>query len=94
MARSGEVRLNDERRIGVQLLRDGKVVGLAWRSVVVAETSDRVAEAVVHQTREDRLLDLAPLLGDDRARPGLVGVPIRRRLGGQLLWTATPPIPR
>lgn len=63
-ARYGED-LAEERRVGMQLLRDGQVVGVAWRTVVAADTADRVVDAVVPDRRDVDLLDLDPLLGQE-----------------------------
>jgi CHAT domain len=63
-ARYGED-LAAERRVGMQLLRDGQVVGVAWRTVVAADSADRVADAEVPDRRDVDLLDLDPLLGTE-----------------------------
>ena len=43
-AKYGE-ELSPERRVGLQLHRDGQVVGVAWRTVVAVDSADRVAGA-------------------------------------------------
>lgn len=53
------------RRIGVQYLVDGQVVGLAWRSFVAVDEPGLVAGALGPPARERELLDLGPLLVQD-----------------------------
>jgi hypothetical protein len=53
------------RRIGVQYLRQGQVVGMAWRTFVAVDEESRVEDAVVPRPREAQLLDLAPLAAHD-----------------------------
>ena len=77
-ARYGE-ELAPERRLGLQLLRDGQVVAVAWRTIVAVGHADRVAGATVPERRDVALLDLDPLLGDAAAGPGRLGLPRRRR---------------
>ena len=85
-ARYGE-ELAPERRLGLQLLRDGQVVAVAWRTIVAVDGPDRVAGAVVPERREVGLLDLDPLIGDDP--PDLV-ISICRADAGEhtFVWTA------
>jgi len=85
-ARYGE-ELAAERRLGLQLLRDGLVVAVAWRTIVAVDSVDRVAGAVVPDRREVALIDLDPLLGDEP--PDLV-ISICRADGAKdrFVWTA------
>ena len=83
-------RLPAERRIGVHYLRDGHLVGIAWRSFVVVGDRQDVATAPVPETRESELLDLTPLLGEDL--PDLI-LSVCAGDGpstGQFVWTALP----
>ena len=85
-ARYGE-ELAPERRLGLQLLRDGQVVAVAWRTIVAVDGPDRVAGAVVPERREVGLLDLDPLLGDEP--PDLVISICRADAGTEtFVWTA------
>jgi hypothetical protein len=86
VARYGE-ELAAERRLGVQLLREGQVVAVAWRTLVVVEDVRRVASAPRPQLRPVQLLDLDPLL--DEAAPDLV-VSISRSDAGPdtFVWMA------
>lgn len=89
VARWGED-LPPERRIGVHYLRDGQLVGIAWRSFVVVDDPSDVATAPVPEARESALLDLAPLLGADL--PDLI-LSVCRSDGaasGRFVWTAYP----
>jgi hypothetical protein len=85
-AKYGE-ELAAERRLGLQLLRDGQVVAIAWRTIVAVDSADRVAGAVVPERRDVALLDLDPLLGDQP--PDLVVSICRADAGkGTFVWTA------
>ena len=85
-ARYGED-LSPERRLGLQVLRDGAVVGVAWRTIVAVDTADRVAAAVVPVRRDVELLDLSPLVGDQA--PDLVVSVCRADAGSNtFVWTA------
>ncbi len=85
-AKYGE-ELAAERRLGLQLLRDGQVVAIAWRTIVAVDSADRVAGAVVPERRDVALLDLDPLLGDQP--PDLVISICRADAGkGSFVWTA------
>jgi hypothetical protein len=53
------------RRIGVHYLRDGQVVGIAWRSFVVVLDPADIAGAPVPPPEPNPLLDLEPLVGED-----------------------------
>ncbi len=76
-----------ERRIGLQLHRDGQVVGVAWRMIVAVDSADRVAGATVPSHREVELLDLDPLLGAEP--PDLVVSVCRADTGSTtFVWTA------
>lgn len=63
VARYGE-QLATERRLGVQLLREGQVVAVAWRTLVAVDDDRRVAAAAQPPVRQVQLLDLDPLLGE------------------------------
>ncbi len=85
-AKYGE-ELSPERRVGLQLHRDGQVVGVAWRTVVAVDSADRVAAATVPSRREVELLDLDPLLGTEP--PDLVVSVCRADAGSTtFVWTA------
>ncbi len=85
-ARYGED-LSPERRLGLQVLRDGAVVGVAWRTIVAVDSADRVAAAVVPVRRDVELLDLSPLVGDQA--PDLVVSVCRADAGSNtFVWTA------
>ena len=58
------------RRLGVHYVVDGRIVALAWRSIVVADEAADVARAPEPPGHEDRELDLSPLL--DWEPPDLV----------------------
>ncbi len=58
------------RRIGVQLLSEGRVAGLVWRGLAVVDEPGQVDGAPSQPGRERQLLDLAPLL--DPEPPDLV----------------------
>lgn len=85
-ARYGE-ELAAERRLGLQLLRDGQVIAIAWRTIVAVDSADRVEGAIVPDRRDVALLDLDPLLGDEP--PDLV-ISICRADGAKdtFVWTA------
>lgn len=53
------------RRIGVQLLREGHVVAVAWRMITAVDTPAEVGRAEAPPNRALELLDLDPLLGDE-----------------------------
>ncbi|MEP6648799.1 MAG: CHAT domain-containing protein [Lapillicoccus sp.] len=57
--------LPSERRIGVHYLRDGQVVGIAWRTIIAVSTRDDVVTAPLPPVEPKALLDLEPLLGED-----------------------------
>ncbi len=79
--------LAPERRLGVQLLRDGQVVAVAWRTLVAVDEADRVEEADVPESRERELLDLGPLLGAEP--PDLVVSICASDAGAETyVWTA------
>lgn len=58
------------RRLGVHYLVDGRIVALAWRSIVVADEAADVERAPEPPGHEERELDLSPLL--DWEPPDLV----------------------
>jgi hypothetical protein len=77
-----------ERRIGVHFLRDGQIVGIAWRSFVAVTTPAEVPTAEPPEERESALLDLDPLLEDEQ--PDLI-LSICASDGpaiGEFVWTA------
>jgi hypothetical protein len=79
--------LAQERRLGMQLLREGQVVAVAWRTIVAVDTPDRVAAAIVPPSREVALLDLDPLLAE--TPPDLVISVCRADAGSTtFVWTA------
>ncbi|MEO7059855.1 MAG: hypothetical protein ABI083_09060, partial [Lapillicoccus sp.] len=82
--------LSPERRIGLHLLRDGKVVGVAWRTLIAVASAAGVATAAVVTSREPDLLDLTPLV--DEEMPDLVVTVCRAdaRDGTRFVWTAYP----
>ena len=85
-ARYGE-ELAPERRLGLQVLRDGQVVAVAWRTIVAVATAAEVAGATVPVRRDVALLDLDPLLGEQP--PDLVISVCRADAGGtSFVWTA------
>jgi hypothetical protein len=79
-----------ERRIGVHYLRDGTVVGIAWRLIVAVPTADEVASTPVPRTRERELLDLSSVLIEDP--PDLVLAVYRAdtAAAGDYVWSAYP----
>ena len=85
-ARYGE-ELAPERRLGLQVLRDGQVVAVAWRTIVAVATPADVAGATVPERRDVALLDLDPLVGEQP--PDLVVSVCRADAGStSFVWTA------
>jgi hypothetical protein len=82
--------LVDQRRLGVHYLRDGVVVGIAWRLIVAVPTADDVAGTPVPRTRERELLDLSSVLIEDA--PDLVLAVYRADTAavGDYVWSAYP----
>lgn len=79
--------LDPQRRLGMQLLRDGQVVSVAWRTLVAVDDVDDVAGAPTPPRREMTLLDLDPLVGDEP--PDLVVSVCRADAGSAtFVWTA------
>ncbi|HEU4998836.1 MAG TPA: CHAT domain-containing protein [Lapillicoccus sp.] len=76
------------RRLGVQFVRDGQVVAVAWRHLVVVLHRDAVAGAVVPVTERDPLLDLGPLLGADLPDLVLTICASDGAASGEFVWTA------
>ena len=79
-----------ERRIGVHVLRAGKVVAVAWRTVVAVGSAADVAGAPAPTSREPDLLDLTPIVDEDM--PDLVLTVFRADAadGSRFVWTAYP----
>ena len=82
--------LPPQRRIGVHVLRGGKVVAVAWRTVVAVDSAADVAGAPVPASREPDLLDLTPIVDEDM--PDLVLTVFRADAadGSRFVWTAYP----
>jgi CHAT domain len=86
-----EDELTPERRIGVHYLHDGRLVGVAWRTVIAAPDEEARKRADPPAQREHELLDLSPLLADQP--PDLTLAVFRadsRRDSGKYVWTAYP----
>ncbi len=83
------------RRLGVQYLVGGQVVGLAWRSFVAVDEPALVASAPAPSVRERDLLDLSPLLVEEA--PDLVVAVVASDSGkDRWVWTvyaADPALP-
>ncbi len=80
--------LPSERRLGVHYLREGQVVGIAWRSVVAVPYAKDVASAPTPEASPDALLDLEPLLGDDLPDLILSICASDGAATGEFVWTA------
>lgn len=82
--------LPPERRIGVHFLRAGKVVAVAWRTVVAVDAVGDVAGAPTPTSRVADLLDLTPVVDEDM--PDLVLTVCRADAtdGSRFVWTAYP----
>jgi hypothetical protein len=79
--------LAQQRRLGLQLLRDRHVVAVAWRTIVAVDSAADVATAPEVPRRDVTLLDLDPLLGDEP--PDLVVSVCRADAGSDtFVWTA------
>ncbi|EAP98106.1 hypothetical protein JNB_14118 [Janibacter sp. HTCC2649] len=81
-----------ERRIGVHYVRQGQVVGLAWRTFVAVDEPGQVPSAPAVATSEGRLINLSPLL--DETPPDLViGICSSDNPDGtRLVWTVYPAV--
>jgi hypothetical protein len=79
--------LAQQRRIGFQLLREHRVVAVAWRTIVAVDSAADVATAPAVPRRDVTLLDLDPLLGEEP--PDLV-VSVSRAdaASNTFVWTA------
>lgn len=84
-ARYGED-LGAQRRLGLQIVRDGQVVAVAWRTIVAVDTEQQVGLAPQVPARDAELVDLAPLLGEDA--PDLVVSVCRGDAGTSWIWCA------
>jgi len=83
--------LASERRIGVHYLHEGRLVGVAWRTVIAVSDEEARKRADLPTQREHELLDLSPLLAD-RA-PDLTLAVFRAQpdqQSGRYVWTAYP----
>jgi CHAT domain len=82
--------LVDQRRLCVHYLRDGVVVGIAWRLIIAVPKTDDVAGTPVPATRERELLDLSSVLIEDP--PDLVLAVYRGDTAavGDYVWSAYP----
>jgi CHAT domain len=76
------------RRIGVHYLRDGQVVGIAWRSFVVVLNREDIASAPVPPPEPDPLLELQPLVGHDQPDLVLSVCSSDGAASGEFVWTA------
>lgn len=79
-----------ERRLGVHYLRDGQIVGIAWKSIVAVRDAGAVATAPVPASREDTLLDLDPLLDVDPPDLTLSICASDGAASGEFVWMAFP----
>jgi hypothetical protein len=80
------------RRIGVQYLHAGQVVGMAWRSFVAVDDPSLVQDAPAPPEAEHELLDLAPLL--EAQAPDLVlAVVASDAAPDRWIWTVYSPDP-
>ncbi len=84
-ARYGE-QLGPQRRLGLQVVRDGQVVAVAWRTIVAVDTEQQVGTAAPVAVRDAELVDLAPLLGEDA--PDLVVSVCRGDADSSWIWCA------
>jgi len=77
-----------ERRLGVHYVRDGQVVGIAWRTLVAVPYEKDVANAPMAEAGPDVLLDLEPLLGADLPDLILTISASDGKATGEFVWTA------
>jgi hypothetical protein len=77
-----------ERRIGVHYLRDGQVVGIAWKTLLAVAPGTDVAGVTVPDHEPDGLLDLEPLLGVDLPDLILSICASDGAATGEFVWTA------
>jgi CHAT domain len=80
--------LQSVRRIGVQYLRDGKVVGMAWRRFVVVLLPSAIESADPPPHEPNPLMDLEPLLGEDVPDLVLSVCASDGPATGEFVWTA------
>jgi hypothetical protein len=76
------------RRIGVHYLRDGQVVGIAWRSFVVVLDPAEIADAPVPAPEPNPMLDLQPIVGADLPDLVLSVCASDGPATGEFIWTA------
>ncbi|HEU4332705.1 MAG TPA: CHAT domain-containing protein [Lapillicoccus sp.] len=76
------------RRIGVQYIRDGQVVAVAWRRFVVVLQREEVAGAILPAPEPNPLLDLSPLLGVELPDLVLTICASDGAASGEFVWTA------
>jgi CHAT domain-containing protein len=76
------------RRIGVHYLRDGQVVGIAWRRFVVVVHPDAIESAAAPPSEPNPLIDLEPLLGEDAPDLVLAVCASDGPATGEFVWTA------
>ncbi|WP_203908086.1 CHAT domain-containing protein [Rhizocola hellebori] len=88
-AKSGR-QLAKERRIGVHYFCNGKLIGVAWRRLIAVATEAELDDDRQLDTKEQRLLDLSPLLTDEP--PDLVLAIYRAddAAHNQYVWAAYP----
>jgi hypothetical protein len=80
--------LAPERRIGVQYMRDHQIVGIAWRTLIAVRNEAEVATVIARATRENALLDLQPLLGNDIPDLTVSVCQSDALATGEFVWTA------
>ena len=77
----------ETRRLGVQYLVDGQVVGLAWARFIAVDDAGAVASAPAVPRRDTALLDLAPLV-DEEAPDLVISVCASDTSPSTWVWTA------
>lgn len=84
-ARYGE-ELGQQRRLGLQVARQGQVVAVAWRTITAVDTEQQVDLAAPVPARDAALVDLAPLLTEDA--PDLLVSVCRGDAPSTWIWSA------